>query len=244
MPKKETASSSSSSEEDLAAFQSVVVTFEDITSKQKEVAEQIAAALDSLLEGRLRVKDPGPKRLKKEAKAAAREAAEAQADGGFRFFARVQPGAAVVLEPPELPPLEGTPFPDTFRQRREPPAEAAAAAMPVLAIDGEAILAAAAAAAAAARGGVAAPSGREASGQQQQRAPDGGGGGEGASNQAGETPGGPGSSSGKGKSKGAKAQAKAEPWKPKRKFGEGEVLEAKAFVPHDERMRRLVGTPA
>lgn len=35
------ASSSSSSEEDLAAFQSVAVSFEEITSKQKEVAEKV-----------------------------------------------------------------------------------------------------------------------------------------------------------------------------------------------------------
>ncbi len=43
------ASSSSSSEEDLAAFQSVAVSFEEITSKQKEVAEKVR--LSRVLDG-------------------------------------------------------------------------------------------------------------------------------------------------------------------------------------------------
>lgn len=62
----------------------------------------MAAALDGVLGGRLKHKEPKPKRLKKEAKAAAKAAAaEAAAGGagGFRFFPRVVVGAEVVLEP-------------------------------------------------------------------------------------------------------------------------------------------------
>ncbi|PNH02662.1 hypothetical protein TSOC_011337 [Tetrabaena socialis] len=254
MPKA-VATSSSSSEEDLTAFQSVAVSFEDITSQSKAIAEQakrrvagsrkrsrqseqqhagdagaapgeqdgggedeagpsdyltpvqtqVAAALDSLLGGQLRVKLPGPKRLRREAEAAgqaeAAETAAQAADGAFRFFARVLPGLAAVLEPEELPLVKGgNAFPDTFRRSRAPPGVQAAAALPALAVDGAALLAAA---------GTAWTGGSSANG--------GGGAG-----------GGPGSQKKK-KKKGV--------------LGEGVVLEGRPFVPHEERMRRLVGAP-
>ncbi|GLI59603.1 hypothetical protein VaNZ11_001533 [Volvox africanus] len=176
MPKKPASSSSSSSEADIAAFKSVAVSFEEITSKQKEIAEQakqriagttkrkrsigrknvaaeqdgademqdsgaddddgpwdqldpvqlkVAAALNSLLEGRLQLKAPGPKLLRREARAAGRAQEKADADAGraFRFFARVKLGELATLEPYD---------------------EQAAAALPMLAVDGPDLLTAAA----------------------------------------------------------------------------------------------------
>ncbi|GFR42138.1 hypothetical protein Agub_g2984 [Astrephomene gubernaculifera] len=309
---KSSSSSSSDSSEDLTAFQSVAVSFEEITSKQKEVAEQakqrlsgtrkrnrtsnksignctqehdsggededgpldqlnpiqlkVAAALDSLLEGRLKVKLPGAKRLRREARAAEKaEAAEAAAAapgsaGGaagwqFRFFSRVPAGTAVVLEPEELPPLKGTPFPDTFRQRRAPPVEAAAAALPALAVEGAAILEAATAVATAAAAAAAAAARVERSGgsRKEERGTGNGGGGEGAGTsgrgtgegeeQGGEGAGGEGSggASEQGAAGLSKRQLQKLKKKQKRGLGEGVVLEARPFVPQEERMRRLTG---
>ncbi|KAG2495377.1 hypothetical protein HYH03_006645 [Edaphochlamys debaryana] len=152
---------------------------------------KIAAALDAMLEGQLRVKEPGPKRLRKEAKAAARaEAEEAEAaagPGGFRFFAAVAPGAPALLEPDDPPPPPGTPFPETFRRRRAPDPGAAAAALPALAAGVQPLVEAAAAAAAA---GAAA----------------GGGSGEGGEGSSGKGEGGKGK---KGKGKGKEAEVVA-----------------------------------
>ncbi|GIL77056.1 hypothetical protein Vretimale_3228 [Volvox reticuliferus] len=253
MPQKSASSSSSSSEEDLAAFRAVVVSFEEITSKQKEVAEQakqriagaikrkryvgrkiaaaeedgangvkdngaddddgpwdqldpvqlkVAAALDSLLEGRLKLKAPGPKTLRREARAAGRalEKADADAGGVFRFFARVKPGEPAALEPYEASPPKGTPFPELFRLRRNPAAAEAAAALPMLAVDGAALLTAAAkasTAAAAAMGLVIEQPGQQKQKQKQQ--------------------------------------------KTHRHLQEGVVVDPRISIPHDERIQRLVG---
>ncbi|GLC40287.1 hypothetical protein PLESTB_001598600 [Pleodorina starrii] len=277
MPRKAASSSSSSSDEDLTAFQSVAVTFEEITSKQKEVAEQakkriagsstrkrnvekksaraenglgageesggedddgpmdqldpfqlkVAASLDSMLEGRLRLKEPGPKKRRREARAAERAEREVEAEPGgtFRFFARVKAGEPVVLQPYEPPQLPGTPFPELFRSRREPTAEEAAAALPALAVDGAALMAAAAAstAAAEARGTAGGTSG---------------GGGSDASAAAALA-----GSPKKGKQQ-PQQQQKKEKKKKKQKqqqLGEGVVIDPRVFVPHDDRIRRLVG---
>ncbi|KAG2439950.1 hypothetical protein HXX76_004069 [Chlamydomonas incerta] len=285
MPKKTASTSSdSSSDDDLAKFQSVAVTFEDITSNAKDVVEKakrrisgrkrksekkgdgegdegtragsdddgddgpldyltpvqlkVAAALDSVLEGRLRHKEPTAKRLKKEAKAAAKvaaaDAAAGGAAGGFRFFPRVAAGVEVVLEPEEQPLPQGTPFPEQFRQRRSPAGWEAAPALAALAADGAAILSTARAAAAKHAAAVGA------------RPPVlcsicGAGVGEAGSGAVGATGGAGGAPQGKKKKKNNKGGAEPAV-KPGRKLGEGVVVEPSGHVPHDVRMQRLLGT--
>ncbi|GIL58681.1 hypothetical protein Vafri_13676 [Volvox africanus] len=256
MPKKSASSTSSSSEEDIAAFKSVAVSFEEITSKQKEIAEQakqriagttkrkrsigrknvgaeqdgadgmqdsgaddddgpwdqldpvqlkVAAALNSLLEGRLKLKAPGPKTLRREARAAGRtqEKADADAGGAFRFFARVKLGEPAGLEPYEAPPPKGTPFPELFRLRRNPGKEEVAAALSMLAVDGPDLLTAAAkvlpTAAAAALGLLNEPPGQRKEKQKQRKKSHRG------------------------------------------HLGEGVVVDPRTSVPHNERIQRLVG---